>query len=53
MDIPTLTHFDARRFGMDGEDPGETGGIAYMEVRSRAGDRQWSSFLSLTGRCCT
>jgi len=31
--LPTLTHFDARRFGTDDEDPGKTGGVAHTEVK--------------------
>ena len=39
IDIPTLAHFDARRFGTDSEDSGKTREVAYMEVKSRAGVR--------------
>ena len=39
MDIPAMTYFDAHRLGTDDEDPREARGVAYMEVKSRAGAR--------------
>ena len=37
--IPTLTHSDTYSFRTNSKDPEKTRGVAYMEVRSRAGAR--------------